>query len=108
MVDIPDVFTYTIFCDHRLRGFRLLGVKFSLLSLTFIVALILVQKMSLIKEVKVKPTVVETVAKFMSKHCLVKNNNMNSLLHFTEEQQTKLLDVLDKYTCCFSDKPRLC
>jgi len=26
----------------------------------------------------------------------------------TEEQQTKLLDVLDKYCCCFSDKPGLC
>ena len=39
MVDIPDVFTYTNFGDHRLRGFWVAGVKFPLLPLTFIVAL---------------------------------------------------------------------
>ena len=39
VVDIPDVVTYTNFGDHRLRGFRVAGVKFSPLPLTFIVAL---------------------------------------------------------------------
>jgi len=34
--------------------------------------------------------------------------DINSLSHLTEEQQTKLLAVLDKYSCCFSDKPGLC
>ena len=33
---------------------------------------------------------------------------MNSLSHLTEKQQTQLLAVLDKYSCCFSDKPGLC
>jgi len=35
-------------------------------------------------------------------------NNMNSLSHFTKEQQTKLLAVLDRYSCCFSEKSGLC
>ena len=39
VVDIPDVLTYTNFCDHRLRGFWVAGVKFPPLPLTFIVAL---------------------------------------------------------------------
>jgi len=34
--------------------------------------------------------------------------DINSLSCLTEEQQTKLLAVLDKYSCCFSDKPGLC
>ena len=34
--------------------------------------------------------------------------DMNSLSHLTKEQQTKLLAVLDRYSCCFSEKPGLC
>jgi len=34
--------------------------------------------------------------------------DLNFLSHLTKEQQSKLLPVLDKYSCCFSDKPGLC
>jgi len=36
---VVDVVTYTNFGDNRLRGFRVAGVKFPPLPLTFIVAL---------------------------------------------------------------------
>jgi len=34
--------------------------------------------------------------------------DMNTLAHLTSDQRTKLLAVLDRYSCCFSDKPGLC
>jgi len=34
--------------------------------------------------------------------------DMNLLSHLTKEQQRKFQAVLDKYSCCFSDKPGLC
>ena len=64
VVDIPDVVTYTNFGDHRLRGFWVAGVKFPLLPLTFIVALVFLYYVSLCFYLRVNKDEYNTVEKF--------------------------------------------